>query len=692
MTIRPTTILKLAITAAALAWLLRVVPVTAIGEALLAAAPAWVALAVALQLAARLVAAARLAVVARALDLGLGLAALLKTLLAAGFYSTLLPGAAVAGAATWVKSVQHGASRSGALVAIVATRILGLATLAATGTAAWLIAWRPDPWLGLLLGGAAAVLVVATCWLLFVRPDRLATVLRAVLARAPGRMRRAEIASRAVLERIERLRLPTRRVAGLIALSVGHDLLTSAVLWACARALGVDLPFAALVVMRAALELLILLPISIAGLGVREVTLVALSAPYGVAPATAVAWSLLLLFGTLLAALAGGVLEARSLWRRPAAGPVEAAEPASPPGPTSGDRPRPGGVTACIVNFNGEAHLPATFAALAAQPWRFDEILVVDDGSVDASLALVRDLCPQARIVELGTNRGPAAARNAGFAAAANDRILFIDNDVRLAGEVVRTLLGTLERNPAALIVAPRVVYEHEPETIQYESADCHFSGMMIPRHADRPIEAGSSAPAVTGSLITACFLIDRGRWRGGPPFDESFGFNLEDHDLGLRATLSGHQLWVDPRAQVLHGSGTSGLSHRSGQAVPEARLFYLVRNRWFVLAKCFSRRTLLLLAPALALIELGQALALVAAGRGRPWRRAVVSLVAHRRTLLAERRAVQRARRVRDGSFLSDGRLPLRPWITGNRAAALAVGLLELAVRLNWVMVRRWL
>lgn len=357
----------------------------------------------------------------------------------------------------------------------------------------------------------------------------------------------------------------------------------------------------------------------------------ALSAADGVAPATAVAWSPLVLFGTLL-------------------------------------------------------------AALAAQPWRFDEVLIVDDGSADSSVALIRRLCPAARILELAANRGPAAACNAGFAAASCERILFIDNDVRLTGDAVRVLMETLDRNLAALVVAPRVVYERAPRTIQYESADCHVSRMMIPRHADRPVEAGVSGPAVTGSLITAWFLIDRGRWRGGVPFDESFGFNLEDHDFGLRATLSGHQLWVDPRAQVLHGTGTSGVSHRAGQAVPEARLFYLVRNRWFVLAKCFSRRTLVLLARALALIELGRAAALVAAGRGRPWWRALVSLAAHRGKLLAQRLEVQRARRVRDSAFLSDGGLPLRPWLTGSRGAALAVGLLEATIRLNRLMVRRWL
>lgn len=90
----------------------------------------------------------KLVIVAQALDLGLSVAVLLRTLLAAGFCAVLLPGAAVAGAATGLRSVQHGAGRSGALVALVAlvaTRSLGLATLAAAGAVAWLIEARPDP-------------------------------------------------------------------------------------------------------------------------------------------------------------------------------------------------------------------------------------------------------------------------------------------------------------------------------------------------------------------------------------------------------------------------------------------------------------------------------------------------------------------------------------------------------------------
>jgi hypothetical protein len=56
-----------------------------------------------------------------------------------------------------------------------------------------------------------------------------------------------------------------------------------------------------------------MLPISVSGFGVREGTLIALLAPYGVGGTAAVAFSLLLYSRNLLLALVGGVLETGNL-------------------------------------------------------------------------------------------------------------------------------------------------------------------------------------------------------------------------------------------------------------------------------------------------------------------------------------------------------------------------------------------
>jgi GT2 family glycosyltransferase len=253
-------------------------------------------------------------------------------------------------------------------------------------------------------------------------------------------------------------------------------------------------------------------------------------------------------------------------------------------------------------------------------------------------------------------------------------------------------LLETLETTVDALVVAPRVLYAQDPSMIQYESADCHFLGLMIPRHANRHIATVGTIPSRTGSVVTACFLIDRARWKGTVLFDEDFGFNLEDHDFGVRARLLGHELWIDPRASVLHGDGTLGLSYRPGADPSKARIFFLIRNRWFVVAKSFSARTICLLLPALCLFELAQLTFLSRSGMRSAWWAAVCSFLKEWPLLKEKRRLVQSTRQVADRTILRTGQLPLTAWVHRNTRRKMAIRVLEGALNSHFHCVRKFL
>ena len=98
----------------------------------------------------------------------------------------------------------------------------------------------------------------------------------------------------------------------------------------------------------------------------------------------------------------------------------------------------------CVVNGNGERYLEATLGA-AYERSVFEEVLVVDNESTDDGLQLVGERFPGARILEMGDNRGPGAARNVGFRAATLDLILFVDNEVRVASDCAAFLARALE-------------------------------------------------------------------------------------------------------------------------------------------------------------------------------------------------------------------------------------------------------
>ncbi len=352
----------------------------------------------------------------------------------------------------------------------------------------------------------------------------------------------------------------------------------------------------------------------------------------------------------------------------------------------------PPDVTLCIVNYNGAGRLPRTLACVEAQALPFNEVILIDDASQDDSVVLAQRIAPQIRVIQQESNRGPGAARNVGFSAATNDLILFIDNDVYLNSNTAVLLIKHLRQYPDALLVTPRVVYDDNPGVIQYDSADCHFLGLMATRNADTPIEAVSADPTETDSVVTACFLIDRRHWHGGCPFDESFGFYMEDHDFGLRCRLLGHHLWVHPGAQVQHGSGTPGLSYRPGGRSSDERLLQLTANRWLIVGKCFTARTLLLLAPALLTFEIMQWLWLTGHGHFDVWCHAVRSLQRRWNHLQTERRAVQRTRRIADRELLRDLPLPLTSHVRKSGVSAMLLNMADNLLRAYFKLIYRGL
>jgi len=348
-------------------------------------------------------------------------------------------------------------------------------------------------------------------------------------------------------------------------------------------------------------------------------------------------------------------------------------------------------VTLCVINHNGAEHLQRALTAAREQSWPFAEILLLDNASEDDSLARANAHCPTIRIVQLPRNVGPGGARNAGFSAARHDLILFQDNDIRLKEDTAAALIARVDASPDALVVAPRVVYANDPDTVQFDSADCHFLGLMATRNADTALQHLDEDPATTTSLVTACFLINRAQWHGGELFDETLGFNLEDHDFGVRARLSGHTLWIEPKARVSHGSGTPGLSYRPGSTPSTKRLYYLTLNRWIVIKKCYSLKTFILLLPALALFELMQLCWLVSQGKARVWTQACKSYVARRAQLREARAVTQDGRRVRDGAILREAQLPMtRHTRSGFAGRYLAPGA-DLVLRGYWRLIRSW-
>jgi len=347
-------------------------------------------------------------------------------------------------------------------------------------------------------------------------------------------------------------------------------------------------------------------------------------------------------------------------------------------------------MTLCVINWNGERYLERMLAAARQSHRPFDEILLVDNASDDRSRALVREHFPDVTILALDRNDGPATARNAGFGAARHDRILFADNDVAIAPGCAERLEAALDARADALVAMPRVLYADRPDVIQYDGADCHFLGLMTTRNADRPVHDVPSETTDTSSAVTACFLVDRSRWHGGEPFDPSYIFNYEDHDFGVRSRVMGHALLSVPAATCLHAGGTPGLSFREGGTRSSLRMYCLIRNRWRIVLQCYAARTLLLLAPALALYELVQLIGVTRKGWLGPWLRAAGWMAGHPGVVWRRRRELQYRRATADHDILRPGPLPFTTGLAAGKLERNVRDTLDRAFNVYWHLVER--
>jgi teichuronic acid biosynthesis glycosyltransferase TuaG len=104
--------------------------------------------------------------------------------------------------------------------------------------------------------------------------------------------------------------------------------------------------------------------------------------------------------------------------------------------------------------WNGAATLADAVASVQAQSLADWEMLIVDDGSIDASRAVAERLAadPRVRLMGWPDNRGPAAARNAGIRAARGRYIAFLDADDRWRPEKLARQLAVMEADGAALV------------------------------------------------------------------------------------------------------------------------------------------------------------------------------------------------------------------------------------------------
>lgn len=338
-------------------------------------------------------------------------------------------------------------------------------------------------------------------------------------------------------------------------------------------------------------------------------------------------------------------------------------------------RPR---ASVAIPNYNGRRFLEACLEAVLAQELEGGfEVLLLDNGSDDDSLAYVRERFPEVRAVALGTNRGYAGANNVGFAEAAADYVVLLNNDTRVRPGWLAGLVRTADSDPMIGAVTSKLVFLDRPKTIQNAGSLMLTDGSGADRGFGEPdrgqYEVRQEVFAACGcAVLLARRMLDE---VGG--FDETFFAYYEDTDLSWRMRLRGWRIVYEPTAMVEHvHTGTNVewspffIFH-----VDRNRLFMILKNApaGFVLrafvgfawlgAKLAARALLPRPAARAAKAEGAEGdTAAARLGRARIELRVLLSLAQHLPEMLGKRWQIRRGRTVTDAE-IRDWMYPRELW-----------------------------
>ncbi len=113
-------------------------------------------------------------------------------------------------------------------------------------------------------------------------------------------------------------------------------------------------------------------------------------------------------------------------------------------------------VSIVIDNYNYAAYLPEAIDSALAQTWQPLEVIVVDDGSTDNSVEVIRSYGERV-VPVLQANGGQGAAFNAGWSACSGDVVIFLDSDDALHESFAEEAVNALAAHPDAALVQFRV-------------------------------------------------------------------------------------------------------------------------------------------------------------------------------------------------------------------------------------------
>lgn len=219
-----------------------------------------------------------------------------------------------------------------------------------------------------------------------------------------------------------------------------------------------------------------------------------------------------------------------------------------------------------ILTWRSRNLLEGCLDSILSNHWKYRyEIIVVDNGSLDGTVEMVKTKYPAVRLIENPMNRGVAPARNQIFKQATGRYTIFLDVDTLVMPGSLDTLVQVMDENPAAAIGGPKLVYRDgrlqlscrpfpSPLNILIEGTflrDYFPNSRFVKRYTMEDWDHKDLAPV--DWMYGACLIVRMAEMKSLGGFDEGFFYLYEDVDLCFRAKWTGSEVLYIPEAHIIH-------------------------------------------------------------------------------------------------------------------------------------------
>lgn len=308
-------------------------------------------------------------------------------------------------------------------------------------------------------------------------------------------------------------------------------------------------------------------------------------------------------------------------------------------------------VSIIIPHWRGAEILLRALQSLQEHTHAPHEVIVVDNGCDDDSITLAQQRFAHVKILATGKNLGFASGCNFGMRAVRTKYLVLFNNDAVATPQWLEPMLTCMEKDERLAACQPKILSLLNNGYFDYAGAAggmIDFLGYPFCRgrifsfiekdegQYDRPTEIFWA----TG----ACCLLRKSALDEIGLLDDAFFAHMEEIDLNWRMHLAGYRVMVVPESRVYHQAGSTL------HAASPHKTYLNHRNGLFLLLKNYEAARLWLIFPLRLVLDVIEALRLLAMLRGRHAfmvMRAIIATLWRLPELWRKRRESQSVRRI---------------------------------------------